>query len=172
MIMARESGSLTRLVTNALTIHATQSILPANHGRAVCCRRRHRQGIGHFHCVSASKVNDLVTDQTPCRCSHAGVTNVVRDAIKQFQRPIHMILGGLHLGGPELYERIAPTVEFLSRRIRPAPTYILPMHCSGFPAKAALEKEFGEGCVVASVGMRYEVHGDEGFEERLNVSVS
>jgi 7,8-dihydropterin-6-yl-methyl-4-(beta-D-ribofuranosyl)aminobenzene 5'-phosphate synthase len=98
--------------------------------------------------------------------------NVVSDAIKQFERPVHMIVGGLHLGAPELQDRIAPTVNFLSRRIRPAPTYILPMHCSGFAAKIALEKEFGEGCVPAGAGMRYEVGGEEGSDNRLSVSIS
>jgi 7,8-dihydropterin-6-yl-methyl-4-(beta-D-ribofuranosyl)aminobenzene 5'-phosphate synthase len=104
-------------------------------------------------------------------CSHAGVINVVRDAVKQFERPIHMVIGGLHLGGPELHDRIAPTVDFMARRIRPSPTYVLPMHCSGFKVKSALEEEFGEGCVPAGVGMRYEVSGDKSMDERLSVSI-
>ena len=64
------------------------------------------------------------------------------------------IVGGLHLAGTELTERIPPTVDFLSNKMRPAPTYILPMHCSGFVAKVALEEAFGEGCVPAGVGNR------------------
>jgi 7,8-dihydropterin-6-yl-methyl-4-(beta-D-ribofuranosyl)aminobenzene 5'-phosphate synthase len=106
------------------------------------------------------------------RCSHAGVVNVVRDAIKQFTRPIHMVVGGLHLGGPELYDRIEPTVHFLSQRIRPAPTYVLPMHCSGFPVKVALQKELGEGCIPAGTGMVCEIlAGSQELDERLSVSI-
>ncbi|KAJ7901945.1 hypothetical protein B0H14DRAFT_3080169 [Mycena olivaceomarginata] len=100
-------------------------------------------------------------------CSHAGIVNVVRDALAKFSRPIHMIIGGLHLATPDLAERIEPTISFLSRQMAPAPTFILPMHCSGFQAKVALEKAFGDGCVPAGVGMKVEVLGDREFDDRL-----
>ena len=77
------------------------------------------------------------------------------------------IVGGLHLGGPELADRIEPTVNFFANQLRPAPTYILPMHCSGFAVKIALERTFGEGCVPASTGMCVEVVGDHVAEERI-----
>jgi 7,8-dihydropterin-6-yl-methyl-4-(beta-D-ribofuranosyl)aminobenzene 5'-phosphate synthase len=100
-------------------------------------------------------------------CSHAGVVNVVKDAVATFSRPVYMIIGGLHLGGESMTPRIPPTVDWLSNRLRPSPTYILPMHCSGFTAKIALEQAFGEGTVPAGVGMRVEVVGDRKHEERL-----
>lgn len=75
-------------------------------------------------------------------------------------------MGGLHLGGPELLERIPLTVEFLANKMRPAPAYILPMHCSGFAAKIALEAAFGEGCVPTGVGHKVEVDGNR-TEESL-----
>jgi len=100
-------------------------------------------------------------------CSHAGIVNVVKDAVAKFSKPIHMIIGGLHLGGPEFAPRIPPTVDFLSRQLRPSPTYILPMHCSGFHSKIALEASFGEGCVPAGVGMKVEVTGDREFNSSL-----
>lgn len=61
-------------------------------------------------------------------------------------------MGGLHLAGPELADRIKPTVNFLAEELIPAPTYVLPMHCSGFAVKVALEAALGEGCVPAGVG--------------------
>ncbi|KAF9012427.1 beta-lactamase-like protein [Cyathus striatus] len=100
-------------------------------------------------------------------CSHAGIVNVVRDAVKTFLRPIYMIIGGLHLAGPEFSSRIQPTIEFLSNQLRPAPTYILPMHCTGFQAKIALEKVFGEGCVPAGVGHRIDIEGNLEHESML-----
>lgn len=100
-------------------------------------------------------------------CSHAGIINVVRDAIDKFERPVHMIIGGLHLASPDLLYRIEPTVDFLSNKIRPAPTYILPMHCTGFGAKVALREALGEGCVPAGTGIRVEVAGDEEAERRI-----
>ncbi|KAF8893973.1 beta-lactamase-like protein [Infundibulicybe gibba] len=93
-------------------------------------------------------------------CSHAGIVNVIKDAITTFSRPIYIIIGGLHLAGPEFAPRLPPTIEFLSRQLRPSPTYILPMHCSGFHSKVALEAEFGEGCVPAGVGLKVEIIGD------------
>lgn len=101
-------------------------------------------------------------------CSHAGIVNVVKDAVQRFSRPIYMIIGGLHLGSADLAPRIGPTVDFLVHQLRPGPTYILPMHCSGFHCKVALESALGEGCVPAGVGVRVEVHGDRDLEDRLS----
>ncbi|KAJ7680433.1 hypothetical protein DFH06DRAFT_1265436 [Mycena polygramma] len=103
-------------------------------------------------------------------CSHAGIVNVVRDALATFSRPIHMIIGGLHLAPPDSVDRIEPTISFLSRQIVPAPNFVLPMHCSGFQCKVELEKAFGEGCVPAGVGMKIEVLGDKEFDVRLSAA--
>lgn len=100
-------------------------------------------------------------------CSHAGIVNVVKDAVATFSRPVYMIIGGLHLGGPELASRIAPTVDFLARRLRPAPAYVLPMHCSGFDVKVALQAALGEGCVPAGAGMQVKVLGEPTDEARV-----
>lgn len=113
--------------------------------------------------------------------------NVVRDALGRFKRPVHMVsklslrsylclsdlvlmvqvIGGLHLASPDLLDRIEPTVDFLANKMRPAPTYVLPMHCSGFGAKVALQHALGEGCVPAGTGMRVEVVGDGKAEKRM-----
>ncbi|PFH50915.1 hypothetical protein AMATHDRAFT_75304 [Amanita thiersii Skay4041] len=100
-------------------------------------------------------------------CSHAGIVNVVKDAITTFSRPVYMIIGGLHLAGPEFVPRLQPTVDFLSKQLRPAPAYVLPMHCSGFRTKVALEAALGEGCVPAGVGHRVEVIGNQADESHL-----
>ncbi|THH06610.1 hypothetical protein EW145_g3969 [Phellinidium pouzarii] len=104
-------------------------------------------------------------------CSHAGIVNVVIDAVKTFQRPIYMIIGGFHLAGPELAHRIAPTVEFLSKKLHPLPTYVLPMHCSGFDVKAALKTVLGEGCIASGVGIGVNVQGDAEADKSLSPSV-
>jgi len=100
-------------------------------------------------------------------CSHAGIVNVVKDAVANFKRPVHMVIGGLHLGGPELQPRIAPTVDFLANKMRPSPTYVLPMHCTGFLAKVALEEALGEGCVPAGVGITVNIEGSAKADEKL-----
>ena len=77
------------------------------------------------------------------------------------------MIGGLHLAGPELVPRIPDTVDFLAKDLRPAPAYVLPMHCSGFQSKIALERALGEGCVPAGVGMKVEIRGDREGDARL-----
>lgn len=81
--------------------------------------------------------------------------------------PRRKIIGGLHLASPEFSSRIPTTVEFLSETLRPAPVYVLPMHCSGFQAKLALERALGEGCVPAGVGHKIHLKGDRGLDARL-----
>ncbi|KAG8864065.1 hypothetical protein FRB96_006938 [Tulasnella sp. 330] len=104
-------------------------------------------------------------------CSHAGICNVVEDAVAKLQRPIYMIIGGLHLASDDLTPRIAPTVHFLSKSLRPAPTYVLPMHCTGFNAKIALEAALGEGCVPAGTGISVLVQGDAASENMVRPPV-
>ncbi|OSC99332.1 hypothetical protein PYCCODRAFT_1446804 [Trametes coccinea BRFM310] len=101
-------------------------------------------------------------------CSHAGIVNVVKDAVEKFSRPVYMIIGGLHLAGTELVDRIPPTVDYLANQMRPAPTYVLPMHCTGFAAKVALEHALGEGCVPAAVGHKVIVEGTPESERMIH----
>ncbi|KAI8994090.1 beta-lactamase-like protein [Trametes punicea] len=101
-------------------------------------------------------------------CSHAGIVNVVKDAVEKFSRPVYMIIGGLHLAGTELVDRIPPTVNYLANQMRPAPMYVLPMHCSGFAAKVALEHALGEGCVPAGVGHKVIVEGVPAGERMMH----
>ncbi|KAF5393477.1 hypothetical protein D9757_000677 [Collybiopsis confluens] len=81
------------------------------------------------------------------------------------------IIGGLHLAGDSMTPRIEPTIDWLSKSLRPSPTWIIPMHCTGFVAKVALEQAFGEGVVPAGVGVRVEVIGDQEHDKRLAPAV-
>ncbi|KAF9066165.1 beta-lactamase-like protein [Rhodocollybia butyracea] len=97
-------------------------------------------------------------------CSHAGIVNVVKDAVATFSRPV---IGGLHLAGDSMAPRIQPTVEWLSKSLRPSPAFILPMHCTGFVAKVSLEQALGEGVVPAGVGIKVEIVGDRDMTSDL-----
>ena len=96
------------------------------------------------------------------RCLHVQTSGIHGEralfaiSIPRYTEPAQ-IIGDLHLAGPELIERIPPTINFLSRSLTPSPTYILPMHCSGFAVKCALQEEFGGGCVPAGVGMKIDL---------------
>ena len=87
-------------------------------------------------------------------CSHAGVINVLKDARKVFgDVPLHAVMGGFHLSGPQVEDIIGDTVGdmrgFGLQRIVPA-------HCTGWRAVGALVRAFGEEVIVPSaVGRQF-----------------
>jgi len=78
-------------------------------------------------------------------CSHAGVVNVMRHAHDVFADwPLYAVVGGFHLAGAN--ETIIPeTVRDLGAF---ALRYIVPGHCSGWRATAALAAAYGDQRVV------------------------
>ena len=87
-------------------------------------------------------------------CSHAGVINVLTETRNAFPEiPIHAVIGGFHLSGPGPEKIIPETVADLSRfDLR----WIIPCHCTGYRAVAALLNDFGEDKVVpGAVGKRF-----------------
>ncbi|GMK55613.1 hypothetical protein CspeluHIS016_0206690 [Cutaneotrichosporon spelunceum] len=99
-------------------------------------------------------------------CSHAGICNVVTDAVARFRRPVYHVVGGLHLLPAET-QPVAETVDFLANFV-PRPQWIVPLHCTGFAARAALADAFGERCVPSGVGINVVVEGDEGADAELD----
>ncbi|MCB4820616.1 MBL fold metallo-hydrolase [Roseicella aerolata] len=86
-------------------------------------------------------------------CSHAGIANVLHHVRDSFPgEPIHAAMGGFHLSGEN--EAIIPeTVRDLAGF---GLTHIIPAHCTGWRAVAALERAFGEPAVApAAVGKLY-----------------
>jgi 7,8-dihydropterin-6-yl-methyl-4-(beta-D-ribofuranosyl)aminobenzene 5'-phosphate synthase len=87
-------------------------------------------------------------------CSHAGVINVLKDAHNVFgDVPLHAVMGGFHLSGPQVEDIIGDTVGdmrgFGLQRIVPA-------HCTGWRAVGALVRAFGEEVIVPSaVGRQF-----------------
>jgi len=84
-------------------------------------------------------------------CGHAGVVNTL-EYIRHITggRPIHAILGGLHLlaAGPERMEKTIAVFRRLDiRRLAPA-------HCTGLPALAQLWAALPDRCSSCAVGVR------------------
>lgn len=72
-------------------------------------------------------------------CAHAGIVNTLRYVQRLTDnRPIHTVIGGMHLvsASPERMDR---TVEELRRL---GIQRLMPAHCTGFPAMARLWQEF------------------------------
>lgn len=100
-------------------------------------------------------------------CSHAGICNVVTDAVKRFDRPVYQVVGGLHLIPVEV-QPVAETVDFLAHKVDPRPEWIVPLHCTGFAPRAALAEAFGDRCVPSGVGIKCVVQGDEAADAKLD----
>jgi 7,8-dihydropterin-6-yl-methyl-4-(beta-D-ribofuranosyl)aminobenzene 5'-phosphate synthase len=85
-------------------------------------------------------------------CSHAGVINVLTHAREFFPAtPIHAIVGGLHLAGPN--EGIIPETVEAMRSFEPR--VIAAGHCTGWRAITALTNTFGAAVDPSAVGKRY-----------------
>lgn len=85
-------------------------------------------------------------------CSHAGIVNVLCSARANFSGvPLHVVAGGFHLSGQN-EAIINPTVTNLRQF---GFEWIIPGHCTGWRAVAALERSFGEKVVPMAVGMTF-----------------
>lgn len=74
-------------------------------------------------------------------CSHAGIVNAGLAARSIWpDRPLDLLLGGFHLAGGGMEERIEATVDDLDHRV--SPRIVAPGHCTGWRAKAALAARF------------------------------
>jgi 7,8-dihydropterin-6-yl-methyl-4-(beta-D-ribofuranosyl)aminobenzene 5'-phosphate synthase len=90
-------------------------------------------------------------------CSHAGVVNACLGAMELVpETPVDVVLGGYHLAGAGMEDRIPQTVRDLAERV--APRVVAPGHCTGWRAKAALADAFSPGRYGPSVvGTRYQL---------------
>lgn len=86
-------------------------------------------------------------------CSHAGIINVCRDAVRRFKLPIFGVVGGLHLAGANVQERIGPTVADLKQDLKPS--IVLGGHCTGWKAKVQLAMAFPGNFQPLAVGATY-----------------
>jgi 7,8-dihydropterin-6-yl-methyl-4-(beta-D-ribofuranosyl)aminobenzene 5'-phosphate synthase len=88
-------------------------------------------------------------------CSHAGVVNVGLEARRLIpDQPVDLLLGGYHLAGGAVEDRIEPTVRGLADQVEPR--IVAPGHCTGWRAAGALASAFAPDSFAPSVvGSRY-----------------
>jgi 7,8-dihydropterin-6-yl-methyl-4-(beta-D-ribofuranosyl)aminobenzene 5'-phosphate synthase len=85
-------------------------------------------------------------------CAHAGIVNTVKHARKMAGiEKVHAVIGGFHLSGakPEVIQRTISDIKAI------APEYIVPMHCTGFEAIAAFQREMPGQLIINTAGTRY-----------------
>jgi 7,8-dihydropterin-6-yl-methyl-4-(beta-D-ribofuranosyl)aminobenzene 5'-phosphate synthase len=85
-------------------------------------------------------------------CSHRGVVNAVRHAVKLTgEDRLHAVIGGTHLA-PASGDQLERTIEEL-RALRPR--LVAACHCTGFRAAARLCAAFGDAFSPGGVGYRF-----------------
>jgi 7,8-dihydropterin-6-yl-methyl-4-(beta-D-ribofuranosyl)aminobenzene 5'-phosphate synthase len=91
-------------------------------------------------------------------CSHSGVVNVGLEARRTLpDQPIGLLLGGFHLVGAAVEDRIDPTVRDLAELVQPR--VVAPGHCTGWRGATALVNAFGPTRFAPSVvGTRYVIN--------------
>lgn len=86
-------------------------------------------------------------------CSHAGIVNACLGARDAFPGvPVDVVLGGYHLVGRGMEDRIGDTLRDLAAL---SPRVVAPGHCTGWRAKAALVDAFPGGYGPSVVGSTY-----------------
>jgi len=85
-------------------------------------------------------------------CAHAGIVNTVKHAQKMAGiEKVYAVIGGFHLSGakPEVIKRTIADIKAI------APEYIVPMHCTGFEAITAFQREMPDQFIINTAGTRY-----------------
>lgn len=84
-------------------------------------------------------------------CAHAGVINSIRQAQKVTGiDKLHALFGGFHLGFPGIpAEKGISTINELKAL---NPSFVSPMHCSGFRTLAAVQQEMPEAFLLNTAG--------------------
>lgn len=90
-------------------------------------------------------------------CGHPRIEAIVEETGKVVDRPIHLIMGGLHLL-PASTEEITRIADALHDRSKVA--FIAPGHCTGERGFAILEAVFADRYVYAGLGTTLEIGPD------------
>ncbi len=85
-------------------------------------------------------------------CAHSGIINTVRYAMEVTGiQKVHAIMGGFHLNGPAFEPVIGETLVEL---LQIAPDYIIPTHCTGRTAVAAIENAMPDAFILNMSGTK------------------
>ena len=82
-------------------------------------------------------------------CSHTTIEKIVQQTKATINKPIHLVLGGLHLL-PAKDDQIKAIAAFLHDDAKVG--FVAPAHCTGEPAFAILKESFGDKYVYTGLG--------------------
>lgn len=92
-------------------------------------------------------------------CSHPTIEKIIETAREEFNKPIHVVIGGTHLLPAPIDEiqRIATTMRDVFEV-----EWIAPAHCTGEPAFGILNESFRERYLYAGLGSVIRLDADTG----------
>ncbi len=83
-------------------------------------------------------------------CSHPGPAAFIRQVRKHFDRPVRLLIGGLHLQGPGMDD---PRIRSIMGELKNLGVESLaPLHCSGDRSRIIAREYFAEQCLTGGVG--------------------
>ena len=88
-------------------------------------------------------------------CAHPGIVKVIEEAKSLFDEPVHLVLGGFHLGSANEAELAAILVDFRKLGVEK----VAPCHCTGDRAIALFAEEYGEDFIQAGAGKVIQIDG-------------
>lgn len=91
-------------------------------------------------------------------CAHPGIAEMAARATEVVGEPLHLVLGGFHMGGAPPARIRAVIDRFQALGVERA----APCHCSGDETRELFRERFGERYVPACVGTRLAFSGREG----------
>jgi 7,8-dihydropterin-6-yl-methyl-4-(beta-D-ribofuranosyl)aminobenzene 5'-phosphate synthase len=94
-------------------------------------------------------------------CSHRGIVGICRNAVRITGVPkIHAVIGGFHLSGLS-EERVTRVVDAFDEL---GLDHIVPQHCTGIEAIAAIHHRMPRQVVLSSVGTTFTFAATQGDE--------
>ena len=90
-------------------------------------------------------------------CAHPGVADMAAEAKRITNGPIHLVMGGFHMGWQSNSQIEAVIDRFEELSIQQA----APCHCSGRAARKLFKQRFGARCTLPGVGSTFRFDSEE-----------
>jgi len=85
-------------------------------------------------------------------CAHPGIVRIIERAVELTGEPVHLVLGGFHLGDKTEAEISTILADFRRLEVQS----VAPCHCTGERAIAMFAAEYGEDFLQAGAGAVFE----------------
>ena len=111
----------------------------------------------HGLCVETDKGWVLITG-----CAHPGVENLAARATELVGKPLHLVVGGFHMGRHSTEQ----TDAVIARLQELGVTRVAPCHCTGDAPRARFKERYSAQCTLAGVGNRFRFRRAEPTEKK------